>query len=379
MKVFKRKFLVFLAFAVLFPVMYACAGEVTGTISYIEGTVDVYRDGELLDWSLVDIGFPVEMYDLIETGEDGIVTMDLTMPSKSGAVVTVQPGTSFYFVMEKKGGKNKTTFKMMAGSMAYKVQKLASSDSLDVQTASAAMGVRGTEFNVVYSPDGGILVLCNEGKVAVADPKGEERYARPGSVVEKVPEKEITAFKVDPADLSLYKSYWVSSRDKVFKAGADTFVKGFARQYLTFKPKFDAAYSDMKKIKAVLEKYGRNKNPAQLGQLIQAKAEVSPAVVRMRSVLPVFEMVYYRLKVLEKYHDQGFGRVVIKSGLTSKQFFTAFKNRQASLERMLADVRYMFKLYNVINTASGGGPSILDAPFGGVPTGNVPAGNVPSR
>lgn len=46
---------------------------------------------------------------------------------------------------------------MMAGSMAYKVQKLASSDTLDVQTASAAMGVRGTEFQVVYSPEGEFL------------------------------------------------------------------------------------------------------------------------------------------------------------------------------------------------------------------------------
>lgn len=135
----------------------------------------------------------------------------------------------------------------------------------------------------------------------------------------------------------------------------------------------------MQKIKRILEKYGSDHTPAQMGQLIQAKAEVSPAVVRMRSVLPVFEMVYYRLKVLEKYHDQGLGRVVIQSGLTSKQFFNTYKNRKASLERMLADVRYMFKLYNIINDASGGGPSILDAPFGGVPSGNMPTGSIPSR
>lgn len=379
MKVFKHKFLFFFIVALFFPVFSAFTGEVSGTISYIEGTVDVYRNGELLDWSLVDIGFPVEMYDAIETGDDGLVSLDLTMPSRSGVTVTVQPNTSFYFEVDRKGGKNRTTFNMMAGSMAYKVQKLTSSDSLDVQTASAAMGVRGTEFNVVYSPDGGILVLCNEGKVAVEDKKGVQRYAEPGSVVEKVPEKEIAAFSVDPADLSMYKSYWVSSRDKVFKAGADTFIKGFARQYLTFKPRFDAAYSDMQKIKAVLEKYGSDKSPAQLGQLIQAKAEVSPAVVRMRSVLPVFEMVYYRLKVLEKYHDEGLGMVVIQSGLTSKQFFTAFKNRKASMERRLSDVRYMFKLYNVLNNAAGGGPSILDAPFGGAPAGNVPTGSFPSK
>ncbi len=379
MKTFKSRFFLFLALTVLIPVFSLFPGEVSGTVSYMEGVVDVYRDGKLLDWESVDIGFTVEQYDLIETGDDGLVSIDLVLPSGSGASISVQPDTSFYFVLDKKGNKNRTSFRMMAGSMGYKVQKLSSSDSLQVQTASAAMGVRGTEFQVVYSPEGGVLVLCNEGKVAVSDRKGEERYSEPGSVVEKVPEKEITAFKVDPDDLSMYKTYWISSRDKVFKAGADTFIKGFARQYLLFKPKFDAAYADMRQIKPVLEKYGNADAGCSMGDLIKAKAEVSPSVVKMRSVLPVFEMVFYRLKVLERYHDQGLGHVVIQSGLTSNQFFNTYKNRKASLERMLSDVRYMFKLYNAINDASGGGPSFLDAPFGGVPSGSVPAGGIPSR
>ncbi len=379
MKLFKSKVLFFLTFITLVPVFSVFSGEVSGTISYIEGMVDVYRDGKLLDWERIDIGFSIEEYDLIETGADGLVALDLNMPSGSGASITVQPDTSFYFVMDKKGSKNRTSFRMMAGSMGYKVQKLSSSDSLQVQTASAAMGVRGTEFQVVYSPEGGVLVLCNEGKVAVSDDKGNERYSEPGSVVEKVPEKEITAFKVDPDDLSMYKTYWISSRDRVFKAGAGTFIKGFARQYLMFRPGFDKAYADMRRIKLTLEKYGEGSTKYPVSELIKAKAEVSPAVVKMRSALPLFEMVFYRLKVLEKYHDQGLGVGIIRSGLTSRQFFSAYKAKQAATERKLADVRYMFKLYNVINDASGGGPSFLDTPFGGVPSGSIPAGSVPSR
>ncbi len=380
MKLIRYKQVVLIFFLILSAGVNVFAESAEGVISYLEGTVDVYRDGKILDWELVDIGFTVKEYDLIETGDDGVVELDVTMPSGTNAGITVQPNTSFYFEMGKNsGGASRTSFKMLTGSMAYKVQKLTGGDSLNVQTASAAMGVRGTEFQVVYSPEGGVLVLCSEGKVEVADRQGQQRYSKPGSVVEKVPEKEITAFAVDPSDLGMYRSYWVSARDEVFKAGADTFIKGFARQYLQYKPKFESAYSELLKVKTALEKYGSRDIHDQMGEFIRIKSKVSPAVVGMRSILPVYEMVYYRLKVLEKYHDQGLGQGVIKSGLTTKQFFNTFKKRKSVAERQLADVRYMFKLYTVIHNAAGGGPSILDSPFGGIPSGNMPKSSLPSR
>ena len=355
------------------------AGSVSGIIAYMDGTVDVYRDGKLLDWNLVDIGFTVEEYDLIATGDDGTVEVDLSMPAGTGAHITVQPDTSFYFELDKKAGRDKTSFKMLSGAMAYKVQKLTGSDDLAVQTLSAAMGVRGTEFQVVYSPEGGVLVLCNKGKVAVTDTEDQERYSEPGSVVEKVPEKELTAFAVAPSDLSLYRSYWVSARDKVFKAGAGTFIKGFANQYRMFKPRFDKAYGELQKVKPLLLKYGRESSSYSLGSLLKAKGEVSSAVVDMRSILPVYEMVYYRLKVLEKYHEQGLGHGVIGKGITSEQFFSGFNTEEAASERQLAEVRYMFKLYSAIHNASGGGPSLLDKPFGGVPSPSIPKSSFPSQ
>ncbi len=355
------------------------AEPVSGTVSYIEGTVDVFRDGKLLDWELVDTGFTVEEYDLIETGDNGVIELAITMPSGTGAHITIQPDTSFHFELDKKSTVNRVNFTMLSGAMAYKVQKLAGNDALNVQTASAAMGVRGTEFQVVYSPEGGILVLCSEGKVAVSDKDGAGRYSEPGRVVEKVPEKEITAFAVDPADLSMYRSYWISARDKVFKAGADTFIKGFARQYLMLGPEFDKAYGALEAVKPLLEKYGGSAGSVSMGTLLQAKGQVSPAVVKMRSILPMYEMDYYRLKVLEKYHDQGLGHGMIRKNLTSGQFFLNFKEKKAFMERELAEVRYMFKLYGAIHNAAGGGPSILDEPFGGIPSSNIPKSNFPAQ
>ena len=150
------------------------AKSVTGSISYVEGYVDLYRDGELLDWELVDIGFGVEEFDLIETGSDGMVEIDINLPSGSRTSLLVKSNTAFYFEMEEKSGRNQTSFQMLSGSISFKVQKLSGKDTMNVNTESAVMGVRGTNFEIVSSPEGGILVLCDEGAVSCKDNQGRE-------------------------------------------------------------------------------------------------------------------------------------------------------------------------------------------------------------
>jgi FecR protein len=367
-KVFLIAITLFLLAASLF------AKSVTGTITYIEGYVDLYRDGEVLDWELVDIGFGLEEFDLIETGEDGVVEIDLTLPSGSRTSLSVKSGTSFYFERKEKSGRNQTSFQMLGGSISFKVQKLTNNDTLDVHTESAVMGVRGTEFEIITSPEGGILVLCDEGAVSCKDEQGREQYSKPGSVVDKVPNKQISSYSVNTEDLGLYRNYWVSARDKVFRNGAKIFIQGYAKQYLLFEPKFSTAFSDLLEVKTTLERYGKNTSSGSPGVLFKAKAEVSPAIIKMRSVLPIFEMVFYRLKELESYHNEGLGIGSIDDNLSSSSFFNTFNMEKNNISRQMAEVRYLFKLYNNIHKAAGGGPSILETPFGGsgVPMGNPP-------
>ncbi|MCK5152807.1 MAG: FecR domain-containing protein [Spirochaetales bacterium] len=367
-KIFSILIIIFLITGSLF------AKTVTGTITFIEGYVDLYRDGELVDWDLVDIGFGVEEFDLIETGEDGLVEIELKLPSGSRSTLAVKPGTTFYFEMLEKSGRNRTSFQMLGGSISFKVQKLTGNDTLDVHTESAVMGVRGTEFEITTSPEGGILVLCNEGAVSCKDEQGRERYSKPGSVVDKVPNKQISSYSVSTEDLGLYRNYWVSSRDKVFRSGAKVFIQGYANQYLLFEPKFSDAFSALLDAKATLERYGKESSSGNPGVLFKAKMEVSPAIIKMRSIMPIFEMVFYRLKELETYHNEGLGVGSITDDLSSTVFFNSFSGKKNNISRQLAEVRYLFKLYNNLHNAAGGGPSILESPLGGsgVPSGNPP-------
>lgn len=365
-------------FLIIAVFLFSCslsAKSVTGSIVYIEGSVDLYRDGELFDWELVDIGFGVEEFDLIETGSDGIVEIDINLPSGSRTSLLVKSNTAFYFEMEEKSGRTQTSFQMLSGAISFKVQKLSGKDTMNVHTESAVMGVRGTKLEILISPEGGILVLCVEGAVSCKDNQGREQYSIPGIVVDKVPDKLLSSHAIDESDLVLYRKYWVSARDEVFRSGANVFIQGYAKQFLLFEPKFSAVFAELVEAKATLERYGKDTLAANPGTLFKAKASVSPGVVKMRSILPVFEMIFYRLKELEKYHAEGLGRGSIESDLSSVQFFNEFSSLKNRLSRQMAEARYFFKLYNNIHKATGGGPSILDTPFGG---GGVPLSNPPS-
>ena len=177
--------------------------------------------------------------------------------------------------------------------------------------------------------------------------------------------------------MALYRDYWVSNRDEIFRSGANVFIQGYAKQFLLFEPKFSAAFTELIKSKTTLERYGRDSGAANPGALFKAKASVSPGVVKMRSILPIFEMIFYSLKDLEKYHDEGLGVGSIKNDLSSVQFFNNFSSLKSHITRQMADARYFLKLYNNIHKATGGGSSILDTSFGGsgVPLGNQPSGS----
>ena len=69
---------------------------------------------------------------------------------------------------------------------------------------------------------------------------------------------------------------------------------------------------------------------------------------------------------------------MIDNKLSSIDFFNGFGSEKNNISRQLAEVRYLFKLYNNLHNATGGGPSVLDSPFGGsgVPSGNPPASGI---
>ena len=339
------------------------AADPIGQVVYLEGIVDLQRDGEILELWDSDIGFEIYNYDMIETGYDGFVEIEVTSHKSRGTLIKVENDTAFYFDSAKMGGASRTNVTMMSGSLAFKVQKLTGNEELNVRTESAVMGVRGTEFNVQRAPEGSVLVTCVEGKVACEDDRKMERYAMPGSVVEKRSGSSLSRVDIDVGDENLYGAYWSGKREEIFRSGADTFVKGYSAQFNNYLPRFLEAYDNLLAVKSQLETYGLEENQGAGGfssKMITVKADTSDEMIMMRSILPLFEHSFYAVQVLERYHQQGIGRTMIERNYSSDEFFDDFSRRKIELKNKLADVRYCIKLYmNISRAASPGG---LDSP-----------------
>src|SRR6056297_3028712 len=337
----------------------AFSEEVSGEIVYIEGNVEVYRDGSKLDWRTVDIGTYLQQYDMVETGEDGLVEILLSQ-SGGGSTVTVEPETSFYFEVEAVEGPQKTSFAVMAGSMAFRVKKMTGNEAFQVRTESVAMGVRGTNFQVTVAAEGSILTTCDEGMVECTTEEGEREYSQPGQVVEKITDKDLDFVEVDPRELEAYRNEWVSLREDVFKRGAHIFIKGYGERYTKVRPRFLQAYSDLRSVESGLRQVEHMGGTGNRGTLFKLKGDVSPAVVRMRSILPMFENVFFRLEKLSEYHEMGYGRGMVNSTTSTDDFFRQFNSLEYEMKQRLSHTYYLLRLYQKLHELTGGGPSFMD-------------------
>ncbi len=344
------------------------AQEGVGRIVYLEGLVDVHREGELIELFDSDIGMELFNYDLIETGDDGIVEIEIINLGTGGSTVVVRENTAFYFDTSNLGGYSQNNLSMLSGSLHMKVQKLTGREEVTVRTESAVMGVRGTDFTVTEAPETSILVTCTEGAVQCTDDKNNSLTAGEGRIVEKRPDEPVREVAVDPGDEDLYRRYWLNQREEVFKAGAVTFVRGYSNRYRQMLPMFEDAYRDLYNVRDILETHGHIEASGAMGAtgtMVQIKGEVSDEIFAMRSVFPVFEEIFYTVQLLERYHARGIGVCDIEKRYTSADFFEEFAAEKEILKKKMSYVRYLFRLYTNISNAAGGGfeggPSFMDS------------------
>ncbi|MBT3272684.1 MAG: FecR domain-containing protein [Spirochaetales bacterium] len=343
--------LVFILFSLLIGItalsgQEAEAPQVLGILTYLEGEVDVYRNGEQLSWYDVDIGLEVEEYDLIKTGSDGTADIELELPSRRAVSVHISPNTAFYFSLGQLESGTQTRFDMLKGTIGFKVKRLAFAGEVAVRTQAVAMGVRGTEFEVTTAPEGSLLITCSEGEVVCFDDEGGQQLAIAGRVVEKT-DTEFRGVDVPVSDLDAYRTNWEKEREEIFVSGASFFISGFATLYLEYQPEFEKAFDQLRKQRRIFEEWAERKTgtDADLGSLLLQRRDVTPGIIAMRSVFPYFEQLFYRLQVLGRYHAEGIGLTSIRRNLTSAQFFRGFDREQQFLEEKFALVRYYFKLF----------------------------------
>jgi hypothetical protein len=327
------------------------AAEVIGKIAYLDGAVEIERGETTLDAKVVKEGLALENFDLVTTGADGEVEVLVSCPRVPAATIRVAPRTRLSLEIGMAGGKQQTTVGLMIGSVALKCAKLTGSQSMRVQTDTALMGVRGTNFTVTTVASGDILVACDEGEVACTDEDGNTTSAVPGEVVEKLFEERMRRLPVAVSSLEQFRRSWDTERISALKANAGRAIAAFAVRYTSLRLQFNQDFATLEKARRVIDKWQAEDRAGKIGGAIEVakeKKEVVGALFRLRRTLFVFERIYLRLLELKGYHDEGYGRGTIRYGATSEtttQFFARFERDRRDLERKMASVRLVARLY----------------------------------
>ena len=159
-----------------------------GTIQHLSGTLSVQRtDGSV---RLLSEKSQVREGDTISTERDSYAQIKFT----DGGQLTLRPNTQIkiqgYAFSEAEPQKDSFVFSLLKGGLRAVtglVGKRGNRDSYQLRTATATVGIRGTDYNAIdvppaaNAPPPGVYVVVTEGLVTMTS-GGTELVANPGQV-----------------------------------------------------------------------------------------------------------------------------------------------------------------------------------------------------
>ncbi len=347
MHMFKR-FAVLSFFVTTLGVFAFAAQNQVGIIQELMGSVTVTRNGQVL--TNIDLGDPIENYDLIKTGADGGMVIGLTSETGMKGTLIVKPKSVFTVKTQVVSGSPKTEADVLGGSIGVKVKKIAGDPALNVKTGNTVMGVRGTEFVVIISVNDGLLVTCNEGRVACTGDEGDELYAVPGQVVTRTAGERLKQIPVAVSSLEDFQNRWYTEEISAFKASAVKALDQYARSYLRYRDEFRQASDELARDLIFLQwkkefREGLTPAPSKDIQVMKQKAALVKKLMSVRQVLFFFERIYYRLDEIQTYVPATALKAKLYNGQTVQDFIRQVASEKSELERRAAEYRLALRLY----------------------------------
>lgn len=325
-----------------------------GFITALDGDVDIIRDDESLEHE-VEVDFGIQNYDVVSTGDNSMVEIEVTSERCPDTLLTVTENTTFSFEINKLDNTNATSIDIMGGGISMKVGAMANDQDFEVNTGEINMGVRGTAFSVTLLATGDTLVTCETGEVECKDNTGKILFAKPGKVVEKPSGEKIKEVSIALKNVDEYREEWLKNKQKSLMGGNILpQIKAYVKQYEKYIDQFNDAYDNLvKKQKKIIDKWIDQDNKGETGSpadLLKETGTMASYVGKVRGILKVFEHVYYRLEQLKKLHDKGQGVGEIRAGYTTTQFFSDFT--KAKIDKKLKKLKYVIKLFSKRNKGS---------------------------
>lgn len=344
--------LVFLVFSML-------NSQVLGRVEYMEGSVEIVRDGARL--TRVDIGTRIENLDLLKTSKDGMAT--ITFDKETGLTGTLQivPNSSVVIRLDQISGTKTNEVKLMAGSVNLKIKRLAGVRSTaQVRTSSAVLGVRGTEF-VVASFNSTSLVACKEGEVfcyaaseltgTVSKTSGTSSI--PGNLVEILESGNINKGTFPQGNFEtnwdLMRNKWKSFQEDLIVENPLPLIEQLAPLWNKHSARVESGAALLRK-NAVLKNWLKNpKTPVgTYADWIKERPVVMKDLVAIRGDMVIATITWYRLEELIPLLPNSVMDKKLSTGQTVKSFVSQYSRSSKLVSEAMglfyaAEKQYMLR------------------------------------
>lgn len=327
-------------------------------ITFVDGDVKILRHAQAVNPDLIDEGFELENYDTVTTGAKSQLEIKLNPSTGITGTIKLSPSTSFYLELSALKSEQVAGVELLAGSLAVKVGKMFGKSGLQVRTESTVMGVRGTQFHVICSPAGDLLVTADEGRVECRNDQSSF-FSEPGTVVEFLPtEKQFRSLPVSAPTLNSYENQWKEKRLAALKTNAPRALKFFAARYQQKFSETARSYARLQdegqKVIALWKSQDREGTVSAPEKLLAEKRTMAGLLIHVRQQIVLLERYYYRVGEIRQYATEGAvpSDSEISRNYTAKDFFRQLEKDEANLQQWMGEYRYLMKLYSDRNEGS---------------------------
>ena len=338
------------------------AAQVLGKIEYMEGTVDITRDGAKL--RKVDIGTPIENLDLIKTSADGLASITFDKASGLKGSVQIVAGSTAVIRQDQINDTASNEVQLITGSVNLKVKRLAGmKSSVQVRTPSSVLGVRGTEF-VVSSFNGSTITACKEGEVfcsswsEVTQTRSTDNSASavPGTMVEILEAGNVNTGSFPEGNFednwNAVRNKWKNFNVELFTANPVNFMNQFVQNWTLYSGKVEVDAAKLRSNAALskwLEESRAGNDYGTMGDWIQERPSVMKDLIALRPDMILAMFSWYRLQELIPLVPQSAMNRKLVNGQTVKAFISQFNKSSATMTSAVALFHAAEKQYMLRN------------------------------
>lgn len=341
---------------------WVCSAQVIGRIEYLEGTVEIVRDGSPL--RPIDIGSAVEHLDQIKTRANSTVCVSFLPSSGLSGQVDLEENTTAVLRSDSGGMEQVHELQLFTGALGVKVKRLASNkSSFRVRTPTAVLGVRGTEFTVI-SFNGAALVACKTGEVR-CDPWSSSAAsngqaapgdsALPGRLVEVLESQSVKTAEFPQGEFSSVwkdlRTRWKTFQVELITANPVSFLNSFVPVWERSASQIEA---DAQRLRAnsVLEKWlleAKKGGPkGNRSSWITERNAVMKDLLAIKPHLTVGMMSWYRLNELIPHLSSADMNKKLSNGQTVQAFVNRFTKTETEVSSAFtlfyaAEKQYMLR------------------------------------